>query len=353
MSLINRVLITGASIVIIVAGLRAASSLVGFVLLAALLAISLSQFVAFIVRKGVPRSLAMLITILILIVGGVFLAMFVGRSMAELVQTLPSYTYRLSEFKESLQSLLTRFGIDVNALFSREELDPRRIIQISASLLRRALNAFSSSIFLLILIALMLVEFTSLESKIEKGEHLKSSISARLFEVRSDLRKFVSLTALMGFFAAIANVILLVILGVDYPALWGVVSFLLNFIPAVGNLIAMIPPFLLALLEFGWTKAILVVVGFLVINNMVDVVIKPKLMKEGLDISILLIFLSLMFWTWVLGMLGTILAVPLTLLIKRVLIEFSEESAVQSPFQSAVKPAEPSGGEDVHRSQIP
>jgi AI-2 transport protein TqsA len=88
----------------------------------------------------------------------------------------------------------------------------------------------------------------------------------------------------------------------------------------------MIPPFVLALLEFGWTKAIIVVVGYIVINNIVDVVVKPKLMKQGLDISILLIFLSLMFWTWVLGTLGTILAVPLTLLIKRVLIEFSEES---------------------------
>jgi predicted PurR-regulated permease PerM len=351
MSPLNRVLITGASIVIIVAGLRAASSLVGFVLLAALLAISLSQFVAFIVRKGVPRSLAMLITILILIVGGVFLTMYVGRSAAELVQTLPSYEYRLSEFRESLQSLLTRLGIDVNALFSREELDPRRIIQIAASLLRSALNAFSSSIFLLILIALMLVEVTSFETRIEKGEHLKSSISARLFEVRSDLRKFVSITALMGFFAAIANVILLIILGVDYPLLWGVVSFLLNFVPAVGNLIAMIPPFLMALLEFGWTKAILVIVGYIVINNIVDVVIKPKLMKQGLDISILLIFLSLMFWTWVLGTLGTILAVPLTLLIKRVLMEFSQESTAQSPFQSSVKPGELSSSEGVHKSE--
>jgi AI-2 transport protein TqsA len=85
----------------------------------------------------------------------------------------------------------------------------------------------------------------------------------------------------------------------------------------------------LALLEFGWTKAIIVVVGFIVINNILDVVVKPKLMKQGLDISILLIFLSLMFWTWVLGTLGTILAVPLTLLIKRVVIEFSEESTTQ------------------------
>jgi AI-2 transport protein TqsA len=326
MSLLNRVLITVASIVIIVAGLRAASSLMGFILLAALLAISLSQLVGFLVQKGVPRSFAMLITMLVLIVGGVFLAMYVGKSMSELVQTLPSYQYRLSEYKESLQSLLTRSGVDVSKLFSREDLDPKRIIPIAISLLSKALNAFSSSIFLLLLVALMLIEFTNLEAKIQKGEYPKSRISARLFEVRNDLRKFVSITALMGLCGAIANIILLFILGVDYPVLWGVVSFMLNFVPAVGNLIAVIPPFILALLKFGWTKAIIVVVGYIVINNILDVAVKPKLMKQGLDISILLIFLSLIFWTWVLGTIGTILAVPLTLLVKRVVKELSEES---------------------------
>lgn len=326
MSLLNRVLITVASIVIIVAGLRAASSLMGFILLAALLAISLSQLVGFLVQKGVPRLFAMLITMLVLIVGGVFLAMYVGKSMSELVQTLPSYQYRLSEYKESLQSLLTRSGVDVSKLFSREDLDPKRIIPIAISLLSRALNAFSSSIFLLLLVALMLIEFTNLEAKIQKGEYPKSRISARLFEVRNDLRKFVSITALIGLCGAIANIILLFILGVDYPVLWGVASFMLNFVPAVGNLIAVIPPFILALLKFGWTKAIIVVVGYIVINNILDVAVKPKLMKQGLDISILLIFLSLIFWTWVLGTIGTILAVPLTLLVKRVVKELSEES---------------------------
>lgn len=349
MSLLNRVLINGASIVIIVAGLRAASSLMGFILLAALLAISLSQLVGFIVRKGVPRSFALLITMLVLIVGGVLLAMYVGKSMSALVQTLPSYQYRLSEYKESLQTLLTRSGVDVSKLFSREELDPKRIIPIAISLLSRALNAFSSSLFLLLLVALMLIEFTNLEARIQQGEYMKSSIKARLFEGRNDLRKFVSITALLGLLGAIANVILLVILGVDYPLLWGVVSFMFNFVPAVGNLIAMIPPFILALLKFGWTKAIIVVVGYIVINNLMDVGVKPKLMKQGLEISILLIFLSLIFWTWVLGTLGTILAVPLTLMVKRVLIEFSKESTTQSPFESSVKADELADGEDVHK----
>jgi predicted PurR-regulated permease PerM len=94
----------------------------------------------------------------------------------------------------------------VSKLFSREGFDPKRVIPIA--------------IFLLLLVALMLVEFTNLEASIQKGEYPKSRISARLFEVRNDLRKFVSITALMGLCGATANVILLFILGVDYPALW-------------------------------------------------------------------------------------------------------------------------------------
>lgn len=336
MNPIFRVLLGGASIVIIVAGLRAASSLVGFILLAALLAISISPLVDLIIKKGVPRNLALFMTILVVVVGGFGLATFVGTSMAQLVRTLPSYESQLSELNEALQNLLARLDIDVSELLSREEFNPQRIMKIATALLGGALSAISNSLFLFILIALMIVEFTGFEARLLKGEHSASSLTARLFDVRKELRKFVSITALTGLLTAIANVILLVILGVDFALLWGVLIFLFNFIPAIGAIISLIPPFLLALLAFGWTKAIVVLVGFTLINNISDNVIKPRLMKQGLDISILMIFLSLMFWSWVLGTIGAILAVPLTLLIKKVVKELSEVDNPQSPFISAV-----------------
>ena len=130
----------------------------------------------------------------------------------------------------------------------------------------------------------------------------------------------------MGLMTAVADVILLVILGVDFPLLWGVFSFLFNFIPVIGGLLAMLPPFGFALLEFGWTKALIVVIGFVLISSLVDNVLKPKLMRQGLDISILVIFLSLLFWSWVLGPSGAILAIPLTLLVKRCVAELVAES---------------------------
>jgi AI-2 transport protein TqsA len=106
--------------------------------------------------------------------------------------------------------------------------------------------------------------------------------------------------------------------------LWGVLTFLFSFIPAIGGLLSLMPPAVLALLASGWGKALLVIVGFVVINNVTDIVLKPRLMQKGLDLSILTIFLSLMFWSWVLGPIGAILAIPLTIVVKRLAAELVE-----------------------------
>jgi len=347
MNPLYRVVIAGACIVIILAGMRAASSLVGFILLATLLAISVTPILGWLVKKGLSRSLALVIIILVVIVGGSGVATFVGTSMVQLVQTLPTYEAGLDDISKSLTGLLSRLGIDLSELLSREEFDPKRLLKVATALIGGVLNAVSSSVFLFILIALMLVEFSGFEARLQKGEHPVGSIPARLFEVRKDVRKFVSITAFMGLLIAIGNVILLILLGVEFALLWGILSFLFNFIPVIGAIIAMIPPFLLALLAFGWTKAIIVIVGFILINNIVDNVIKPKLMRGGLDISILEIFLSLILWSYILGTIGAILAIPITILVKRIIKEFSEDGPTQSAFVSAVASGRATSNEDT------
>ncbi|HWP90719.1 MAG TPA: AI-2E family transporter [Thermodesulfobacteriota bacterium] len=318
-----RMLVGAACIVIIIAGMHAAASIVGFVFFAALLANSIVPIVDWMERKGLKHSLALSITIIVLIIGGMAITTLVGASLSKLIQTLPTYESQLTGLKESVKDILIRIKIDPSELFSSTEFDSRAIIRTVGSFLGTVLKMIGNSIFLLILIALMVIEITNLEKKLQEGRYTQRIINARRLEVRKDIRKFVSITALVGFLTACGNLILLVILGVDFALLWAVLSFLFSFIPAVGGILSLIPPFLLAFLEFGWTKAIIVAVGFIVINNVCDNVIKPKLMKQGLDISILLIFLSLLFWNWVLGPIGVILAIPLTLVIKRTVAELS------------------------------
>ena len=328
MSPILRILIGGACIVIIVAGLRAASGIVGFLLIASLIAISLTPIVIFLTNKGVKRQLALLITILVILFLGFLLTTLLGSSVFELTRTLPNYEQRFQDILNGIENTLKGYDIDLKKLMSQNEVDARKIVSVASSLLSSLGDFLSNAIFLILMVILMIIEFSGYEHRLKKGDVREGSLSARMYEVRVEIRKFVSITALTGLMSTVAIIIYLLLLGVDFAVMWGVLFFFLNFIPAVGAIIAFIPPFLLALIQFGWTKAGLVILGFIVFNNIADNVIKPKLMKQGLDISILMIFISLLFWNWVLGIAGAILAVPLTIAIKKIFKELSKESGL-------------------------
>lgn len=325
MSPILRILIGGACTVLIIAGLKAASDIVGFVLIAALLAISITPVVIFLTNKGLKRGLSLFITIFSLLIVGIMLVTLLGTSVFELSTTLPTYESRMQELIVSIDGVLEKYNIDIDKLIAQSELDTKRLVQIATSLLSKLGNSLGSGIFLIIVVSLMVVEFSGYEYKIQTGDIHPGSLSARMYEVRTEIRKFLSITALTGFMSSVCNVILLLALGVEFAVLWGVLSFFFNFIPVIGAILALLPPFLLALIQFGWTKAIIVVVGFVLFNNIADNVIKPKLMKDGLNISILVIFLSLFFWNWVLGFAGAILAIPLTITITKIYAELSKE----------------------------
>ncbi|MEE9573106.1 MAG: AI-2E family transporter [Candidatus Neomarinimicrobiota bacterium] len=325
MSPILRILIGGACTVLIIAGLKAASDIVGFVLIAVMLAISITPVVIFLTNKGLKRGLSLFITIFSLLIVGIMLVTLLGTSVVELSTTLPTYESRMQELIVSIDAVLEKYNFDIDKLIAQSELDTKRLVQIATSLLSKLGNSLGSGIFLIIVVSLMVVEFSGYEYKIQTGDIHPGSLSARMYEVRTEIRKFLSITALTGFMSSVCNVILLLALGVEFAVLWGVLSFFFNFIPVIGAILALLPPFLLALIQFGWTKAIIVVVGFVLFNNIADNVIKPKLMKDGLNISILVIFLSLFFWNWVLGFAGAILAIPLTITITKIYAELSKE----------------------------
>ncbi len=128
-----------------------------------------------------------------------------------------------------------------------------------------------------------------------------------------------AINAGVGLLAAVINVILLAIIGIDFALLWGVLSFFMSFIPSVGFFISVIPPAIMALLQFGVTEMLIVIVLYIVINFIVDSVIKPRFIEEGLNISVTVTFLSLILWGWVLGPIGAILAVPMAMIVQSIL----------------------------------
>jgi predicted PurR-regulated permease PerM len=136
-------------------------------------------------------------------------------------------------------------------------------------------------------------------------------------QVVEDVRKYIAITGGFGLINAAANFLWLLVLGVDFALTWAVISFLFTFIPNIGFVMGIIPPAGIALLEYGWGRALLVIAGYVALSFIVDDVIKPRTMKVRLDISPLLTILSVIFWGWVLGAPGVVLAVPLTITLQK------------------------------------
>jgi len=312
-------LLAGASIVLIVAGLRAAASIVGLLLLAILLTTSIAPVVLWQLRRGWSKKRAILLTVLGVVIASVLTGSLVGVSVATLAQKLPTYEARLADVGDSLANFLAARGIDLPDWKTIEALSPERLVGYAASFLRAIASVFSDAILVLLLVLFILVEGAEQRLKYDQGLLPADSWWGGFYGSGTDVRKYVSITAWTGLLGAIANFILLLILGVDAAALWAFFSFGFNFIPNFGFILSVIPPALLALLEFGAGRAMMVVVGFILINAVVENVLKPRFIGKELELSVPEIFLSLVFWSWVLGAIGAILAVPLTIVLKKLI----------------------------------
>ena len=255
----------------------------------------------------------------------------------------PEYEERITNLYKSGLDQLTQRGIGLEEIKQLDLFSPDRIVSFSTSFIENIFSTFGNVAFVLLLMIFILIEFANLTNKAKSGEFAVGSWQHRFSDISNDLRKYVSLNAVMGIIAAVADVILMLIMGIDFAVIWGFLAFFFSFIPNIGFFLSVIPPALIALLEFGWVHCLILVVGFIVINAIIDNVIKPKYFGQEFNMSVLLVFLSLLFWGWVLGAIGAILGVPLTMTVKR-LAEFINEDInphdEEPPEEEAIPPPE-------------
>jgi len=324
MASIRNPLVTAASVIIIIAGMHAAAPLVNIILMAFLLAMSLTPLMEWAIKKGLKPALAVTITITVVVLGGLLVTSGVGGSIVRMTEVLPTYQPRLAEIRDSLLKVLAGFGIDTKGLAGGLLLEPERMLKLAAGLLSAALDLFSSSLVITLVMVFILIEAAGSIAKARRGEEVRGFM-LRYLLLGKDVRKYVSIVSLTGLITAVGNTVLLLALGIDFPVLWGVLSFFLNFVPNLGFIFSLVPPTLLALLMFGWERALIVVIGFFLINSISENVIKTRFMAKGLDVSLLLVIISLLVWTWTLGPMGTVIGVPLTLVLNRTYTEFIRE----------------------------
>jgi len=321
----SKIMIFLASMVIVVFGMREAAEIITPIIIAFILAILFFPMHRWLIDRHVPTWLALVIVmLLILLVLSVMVSITVI-SITQFINRIPEYSDSLQTLVNGMLVLIKTLPVDVEDLLNFEIFDVTQILNVSGSLLSGMLDAFSNWFVVFLLVAFMLADFAFLPDKFKEMFKDNHQIMA-LTDLMLSIRRYLSITTSTGLIIGVGNAVLLMFMGVDFAVLWGILSFLMNFIPSVGIIISVIPPVILALLEFNWQIALIVGVGVISINFFIENIIKPRVMEENLNISPLFVVISLVLWTFVLGPVGTILAVPLTLIATKLLLEVSDET---------------------------
>jgi predicted PurR-regulated permease PerM len=313
-------LLGGASVVVLTAGIRASAGVLNPVLMAGFLALLLQPMTKRL--RGVAGGAAVGLVVFALVLAGLALAGFVGVSLRQVAVEIPGYAARLEQISTSVTAMLEARGIDA-AAYIQSALRGPQLGRTVLNLTGAVAGAFGNMVLTLFIFAFMLGGMWEMERRASKRARDHSPMAARFLAFSDTLRGYMGVRAVLGLVAAVLDYLVLVALGVDYALLWAVLSFLLSFVPNIGFTLSMLPPMLLALLEHGWVSALIVFVAYQVINTVIDNVIGPRFVGKQMNISALVSFLSVLFWAWLLGPTGAILAVPLTVLV-RDLVEAAE-----------------------------
>lgn len=330
-----------ASLAVGLLAMRAANDILSPILLALVLAISVSPLLRWFMNRGAPSWLALVLTIVLTILIILAIVWIVGLSVQDFGESLPEYEQRIDEIEESLGSTLTNLGVDVDNLAADRLVAPDQLLGLVAEFAGGLVSGLSNWGLILMTTAFFLVEATVIRRKVHSVAEDSDPDVQRSLRLNQDLRQYMVINAGVGLLAAVINVILLAIIGVDFALLWGVLSFFMSFIPSVGFLISVIPPALMALIQFGFTEMLIVIVAYIIINFLVDNVIKPRFIEEGVNISATVTFLSLILWGWVLGPIGAILAVPMAIMVQSILNSREETRWLAYMMGTGSEPYEP------------
>ena len=308
-------LVGGACVVIVVSGLKSAAGILNPMLMAGFLALLFQPLTRRLRGWGMAGGVAVGLVVLAVVLSGLLLVAFVGVSLRQLALQIPQYGAELSGLVAQVSERLAREGIDAGAYLEGALRGPelgRFVLNASGSIA----SGLSNLALTFFIFAFMLGGMWELERRASTRARDHSPLAARFLGFSETIRGYMGVRAVLGLVAAVLDYVLLEAVGVDYALLWGVLSFLLSFVPNIGFTLSLIPPTLLALVDKGWPSALIVLVGYQVINNVIDNVVGPRFVGREMKISALLSFLSVIFWAWVLGATGAILAVPLTVLIR-------------------------------------
>ena len=316
------VLLGAASAVVLAAGIQATAWLVGPVFLALVIVITVHPVHDWLRRVGLPSWAAT--TVLVLVVYGVLvvLAGVVVVSVARLATILPLYAANANALLASVTSALADFGVGIGQVRAlAATVDYGKVLGLVSGLLLGVTSLLGNLVFLLSLLLFLSIEASGVGMRLELIAADRAPIADALGRFSRATRRYIGVNTVFGLLTGLVDAVALALLGVPLAALWGLLVFITNYIPYVGFWIALVPPVLLALLTGGWELAAVVVALFTAVNFVLTSLIQPKYVGDAVGISVTVTLVALVFWGWLLGAIGAVLAVPLTLLVKAWLVD--------------------------------
>jgi len=313
---IYKVWMSLAAFVIIVAGLKMASRILIPLLLSVFIATVSAPALFSLEKLGLPRILAFLI-VLFLVVSMLFgLGYILSNSVDSFLANMPQYKDKMMGMLDSLQGFLQRFNIDLDKKDLENIFDPSGVLNIFGGFLKSFSTILSKSFIIFLGATFMLFETSSLRTKIYLLTKQDNDSSNPFETFSKNLNSYLAIKTIISLITGTIITLGLLVLGVDFALLLGVIAFLLNYIPSIGSVIAAFPAVLVALVGLDLTSVMLVISLYLSINIIMGNIIEPRYMGKGLGLSVVVIFFSLIFWGFVLGPVGMFLAIPLSMTIK-------------------------------------
>jgi predicted PurR-regulated permease PerM len=312
----SRFLMIAAAFVIIIWGINLAQSALASFLVAVFLAVIGTPPVLWLERKRVPSLVAVLLVVagmiaILMIIGGL-----VGTSLSNFTGDLPSYQQRIQKEVLALDALLVKKGIPAMEKILLEYVNPGGVMNLTARLLAGVGSALSNIVLILLTVAFILFEASSFPVKLRAVLGDPRQAFPQFTRFVDDIERYVVIKTFISLATGILIGIWLSILGVGFPILWGFLAFLLNYVPSIGSTVAAIPAVLLAFIQLGIGRALMATAGYMAVNFILDNVIEVRLMGRKLGLSTLVVFLSLVFWGSLLGPVGMVLCIPLTMTLK-------------------------------------
>ncbi|MEC9415611.1 MAG: AI-2E family transporter [Pseudomonadota bacterium] len=322
----TRILLSLTALFIIIYSLQAAAPLLIPFLLAIFLALITLKPMFWLQSKKIPGIFSAFIIVAVIMLLLLFIASILGTSIVDFTNALPSYQARLDLILEVLlESISNYISGDQSKFELNEIIDPGWIMGLAASLLNALRDVLTNTFLIMFTMIFILLEASSFEVKLLAAFNRKSDSFERQKIFIGNLGRYLGIKTLVSIATGITVALVTSWIGLDFPLLWGMFAFLLNYVPTIGSIIAAVPAILMALIQLGIGDAVTTAISFFVINLLFGSFIEPKLLGYGVGLSPLVVFISLFFWGWIFGPVGMILSVPLTMALKMAL-ESDEET---------------------------